>query len=281
VHLGPCCFHHMRFRLLLAVLMTSAACTPRAPVGVVPPVPAPAPSPGARPPADINTAEDLIAAMYNRYGSKWYCNLTFVQKSTYLRPDSTTSRVETWYEALVIPGRLRIDLGEPARGNGVLYRGDSAYSFQGGRMADRRKARNPLLILGFDVYGQPPARTLEQLRAEGINTAVFRADTLNGGHAFVVGAAAGDSTSNQFWIDANRMLFLRLLMTPQGRPTQDIRFEKYVQHDGGWVAEEVRMYSGGRLFFFEEYSNVRVNVRLNDDLFIPEKWTSARHWYQP
>ena len=243
--------------------------------------PDPLPPTRVDPPPDIRSADNLVAAMHNRYDGKWYRTLTFVQKSSFLRPDSTISRVETWYEAGVIPGRLRIDLGEPSRGNGVLYRGDSAYSFQGGAVTDRRVARNPLLILGFDVYGQPPARTLEQLRAEGINTALFRTDTLNGRTVFVVGAAAGDSTSNQFWIDAERMLFLRLLLTSPGRPTQDIRFEKYVSHAGGWVAEEVRMFSAGRLVFLEEYSNVRVNVSLDDALFIPEKWSSAKHWYTP
>lgn len=221
--------------------------------------------------------------MRSRYAGAWYRTLTFVQKSTYLRPDSTASRVETWYEAASIPGRLRIDIGEPARGNGVLYRGDSAYSFQGGRLVDRRISRNPLLILGFDVYGQPPERTLEQLRAEGINVSLLRRDTLNGRDVFVVGAPPGDSTSSQFWIDAGSMLFLRLIVTPggAGRPTQDIRFEKYVRHGGGWVAEEVRIFSAGRLVFLEEYSDVRVDVTLDENLFIPEAWSSATHWYRP
>lgn len=276
----------MRSRLLIGLLVASVACTPRAPAGAgvpVPDTPSPPPPERVEPPPSIRSADDLIAAMYNRYAGTWYRNLTFVQKSTYLRPDSTASRVETWYEAGIIPGRLRIDLGEPSRGNGVLYRGDSAYSFQGGKLVDRRVARNPLLILGFDVYGQSPARTLEQLRAEGINTSMIRADTLYGGNVFVVGAAPGDTTSNQFWIDADRMLFLRLLLTPPGtgRPTQDIRFEKYVQHDGGWVAEEVRMFSAGRLVFLEEYSDVRVNVRLDENLFVPEMWSVAKHWYAP
>jgi hypothetical protein len=276
----------MRSRLLIGVMLASVACTPRAPGGAAIPVPVP-PSlpPPARiePPPDIRSADDLIAAMYNRYAGKWYRNLTFVQTSTYLRPDGTTSRVETWYEAAIIPGRLRIDLGEPSRGNGVLYRSDSAYSFQGGKLVDSRVARNPLLILGFDVYSQLPARTLEQLRAEGIKTSMLRADTLYGGNVFVVGAAPGDTTSNQFWIDAERLLFLRLLLTPPGagRPTQDIRFEKYVQHDGGWVAEEVRMFSAGRLVFLEEYADVRVNVRLDENLFVPELWSVTKHWSAP
>ena len=51
-----------------------------------------------------------------------------------------------------------------------------------------------------------------------------------------------------------------------------------MQHGGGWVAEVVRFLMEGRMFFLEEYSDVRVNVTLDDDLFVPEKWTTVRHW---
>ena len=219
--------------------------------------------------------------MHQRYSASWYRNLTFVQKSTYLRPDGTTSRVETWYEAAALPGRLRIDLGEPSRGNGVLYRSDSAYSMQAGRIADRRITRNPLLILGFDVYAQEPSRTFAQLRAEKFDMTVMRMDTLNGRRMYVVGAGPGNYTTSQFWVDAENMLFTRMIQTDDRNRTQDVRFENYVQHAGGWVAETVRVFMDGKLFFLEEYQNVRVNVVLDDNLFIPERWSTAGHWYQP
>jgi hypothetical protein len=99
---------------------------------------------------------------------------------------------------------------------------------------------------------------------------------------YVVGAMPNDETTNQFWIDADRLLFVRLIQTdPERRRTQDIRFENYKKHGDGWVAEEVKVYTGGRMVFHEEYSNVRVNVDLDEDLFIPEKWSTARHWYKP
>ena len=197
------------------------------------------PPAAARLPA-IVSADQLLDAMHARYARTWYKNLTFVQKSTSLRPDGSTSRVETWYEALEVPARLRIDLGEPSRGNGVLYRGDSVYQFQEGKLVDKRVGRNPLLILGFDVYGQPASRTLEQLGAEHIDTRVLRTDTLYGRRVYVVGAGPGDSTSNQFWVEADRLLFVRLIQSDAARrATRDIRFENYVQHGGGWVAEDV------------------------------------------
>jgi hypothetical protein len=220
--------------------------------------------------------------MRDRYDGKWYRNLTFSQKVTYFRPDGTTLRVDTWYEAGAMPGRLRIDFAEPARANGVVYRADSVYRIQEGRVADRRAGRNPLLLLGFDVYAQPVARTLEQLRAERINIDVLRLDTLSGKRMYVVGAGPTDSISNQFWIEADRMLFVRLIQSDTTRRvTSDIRFENYVQHDGGWVAEKVRIIRGGNTVFQEEYSSVRVNVPLDDDLFVPEKWSAAKDWFKP
>jgi hypothetical protein len=229
----------------------------------------------------IVSADQLLDAMHRRYSGSWYRNLTFVQKSTYLRPDGTTSRVETWYEAGALPGRLRIDLGEPSRGNGVLYRGDSAYAIQGGRIADRRISRNPLLILGFDVYAQAPSTTFDQLKAEKFDLTVMRMDTLDGKRMYVVGAGPGDYRTSQFWIEQDRLLFVRMIQTDPRNRTQDVRFENYVQHAGGWVAETVRVLMDGKLFFLEEYQNVKVNVTLDENLFIPERWSTATHWFTP
>ena len=264
----------MRHVVLIACVLAAAGCSRRAQVGT-------GSSSAASRDVPITSTDQLLDAMHRRYSGKWYRNLTFVQTSTYLRPDGTASRVETWYEAGALPGRLRIDLGETARGNGVLYRNDSLYQVQGGKITDRRAGRNPLLILGFDVYAQTPSKSFDQLKLEGFNLTVLRVDSLDGRRAYVVGAGPRDSTTNQFWIDADRLLFLRMIQTDQRGRTQDIRFEKYVQHAGGWVAEEVRFLMAGRMFFKEAYANVRVNVTLDDALFVPEKWSSAPHWYKP
>lgn len=260
----------MRSLLVAALALLAVGCGRRVQVGTSPIPPA------------IVSADQLVAAMHDRYAGKWYRTLTFVQKSTYLRPDGTPSRVETWYEAGAIPGKLRIDLGELSKGNGVLYRGDSVYQVQGGRVTHRTVGRNILMTLGFDVYAQPVAITLAQLRGERIDVSVLRLDSLYGRRVYVVGAGPTDSTSNQFWVDADRLLFVRLIQSdPERRRTNDIRFEKYVQHAGGWVAEEIRVLAGGRMVFHEEYSNVRVNVPLDEALFIPERWSSATHWHKP
>lgn len=265
----------MRSLLMIATVLTlAAACSRRVQVET---------SPTASSPADpgITSADALFDAMRSRYAGKWYRNVTFVQKSTYLRPDGSASRVETWYEAAALPGRLRIDLGELAKGNGILYRNDSLYQLQEGRVTDRRVGTNPLMVLAFDAYAQPASKSLDQMRRLGFNVGVLHVDSLDGKRMYVVGAGPRDTTTNQFWIEADRLLFTRLIQSDQRGRTQDIRFEKYVQHGGGWIAEVVRFLMDGRMFFLEEYSNVGVNVTLDDNLFVPEKWSTATHWYRP
>lgn len=259
--------------VLLLALVGAAACSRSAAIG------------GTAAPAGIRTdritsADQLLTAMHSAYAGRWYRTLTFVQKTTFMRPDGTPSRVETWYEAGALPGRLRIDLGDIAKGNGVLFRNDSTYQLQGGRVTQKLKGRNILMTLGFDVYAQPVATTIAQLGAEKINLGVLHRDSLDGRPVFVIGAGPRDMTTNQFWVDAERLVFVRLIQTdPQRRRTQDIRFENYVKHGDGWVAERVRFFGDGRLILLEEYSNVRTNVELDPDLFVPEKWATARHWY--
>ena len=262
----------MRAISLIGVALVAGACGRQVMIGSTAPTRS----------GDVTSADQLLEAMRARYDGKWYENLTFVQKSTYLRSDGSVNRVETWYEAMIVPGRLRIDIGEPSRGTGALYRNDSAYVLDRGRVIDRRRDLNPLLVLGFDVYRQPVNKTMAQLRTENINLAVLRTDKLAGRDMYVVGAGPSDSTSNQFWIDAERLLFVRLIQTnPQTKRTTDTRFENYVKHGGGWVAEQVRVLVGGRMVFREEYSKVRANVDIDPEMFVPEKWASAKHWFVP
>src|SRR5690348_7703532 len=74
------------------------------------------------------SGEEVLQRMHDAYAGKWYRTLTFVQKTTRYRGDGTTN-VSTWFESLEhsAPGatRLRIDIGDPSAGNGMLYTADS------------------------------------------------------------------------------------------------------------------------------------------------------------
>jgi hypothetical protein len=207
--------------------------------------------------------------MHDRYAGSWYRTLTFVQTTSFPdRPD------ETWYEAGMIPGRLRIDIAPIENGNAFMFVGDSVYVFRNGQLAGSAAERNLLLTLGFDVYGQPPETTAAHLREANIDLSVVRADTWQGRPVWVVGAAAGDTTSPQFWIEQERLLFVRLIeqqrdpRAPDAPPAiVDIEFNRYERLGGGWIAPEVVIRRNGALMMREVYRDMRADVELPPDLY--------------
>jgi hypothetical protein len=247
---------------------------------------APAPDTSGPPqPVDpgINTTQRLIDAMRDRYNGKWYNTLTFVQTSTFYRPDGSVLRTETWPESAMMPGRLRIDIGNPSIGNAVIYANDTVYQFQQRRLIRREPGNNPLQVLGFDVYHLPPSRTLEILSSLGYDLSTLHRTTYEGQDYYVVGAREGDAKRKQFWIDADRLLLWRVMepwLPTDTVNVREIRFQDYKAHGGGWVAEEVDFLRNGTRYFFEKYRDVRTDVEIDPALFDPRQFTTAKHWYK-
>lgn len=259
-------------RLVAVALLTACA---RA-------TPAPATKPAA---ARITSGETLLAAMHDRYAGKWYRTLTFVQRTTQTPPQGGPDRVSTWYETMSLPGKLRIDQ-DLKGGVGTLYANDSQYVFLNNTRRRAVAGHNPLLVLGFDVYGQPAARSAELLRELGFPMTPLREGTWQDRPVWIVGGAdASDVHSAQLWIDKERLLFVRLLQPFPGDPTktQDIRFDDYVPIGGptapqGWVATRVEAFVDGKRVLLEQYEDVRTDRVVSPDLFEPTKWGTAPHW---
>jgi hypothetical protein len=230
---------------------------------------------------EIRSGADLLRAMHDRYESSWYETLTFTQKSTTYKPDGTSSS-ETWYEALLLPGRLRIDIAPPTSGNGYLLADGKVTIFKDGKESGSRPLVNILLVLGFDVYRQPPQTTADVVKSEGYDLNKIHEETWQGQPAYVVGAATGDLTSKQFWVEKNRLLFLRVIEPSRGDPKKmdDIRFTDYRKLASGWVAARVEVYSENRKVFSEDYSDIQSNIKLDPAVFDPARFNST-HWEKP
>jgi outer membrane lipoprotein-sorting protein len=232
-------------------------------------------------PADIKTGEDVVAAMYKKYAGKWYKTLTFVQKTTTHKPDGTES-AETWYEAMTVPGKLRIDIVPLDKGNGIIFADGKVSSFRDGKLVGSRPFIHPLLVLGFDVYGQPVETTINQIKSLGVDMATVHQDKWQGRDVYVVGAKQGDLTVPQFWVDKKDLLFVRLFQLG-GRDkkiVQETQFNKYVKvKGGGWVSAEVKFYNDGKLATSEDYTDIQTGMALSSDLWDPEKWLTVDKSY--
>jgi len=61
----------------------------------------------------------------------------FVQKTTNIDKDGN-QKVETWYEAMSLPGSLRIDFTPTKDGNGILFTNSQIYVFKNGKVDSNR-----------------------------------------------------------------------------------------------------------------------------------------------
>ena len=80
---------------------------------------------------EYDTPAQVLVAMKNQYAGSWYERMTFVQTTIQYAADGT-SDTTTWFEAMELPGKLRIDIGEPTDENTWLFRNDSIYVFTQG-----------------------------------------------------------------------------------------------------------------------------------------------------
>lgn len=227
---------------------------------------------------EIHTGDALLRAMHDRYQTSWYKTVTFTQKSTTYKTDGTSS-AETWYEAALLPGKLRVDVGPPANGNGFVLVDGNVTIIRGGKIGGNRASVNMLLVLGFDVYCQDPETTIKVVQGEGYDLSKLREDTWEGQPVYVVGADKGDLKARQFWVAKDSLLFVREIEPAHGDASKqdDIRFIHYQPLAGAWIAAGVEVYSDGKKVFSEDYNDIQANVNLAPAVFDPQQFGTT-HW---
>jgi hypothetical protein len=255
----------MKAAIISGALLALAACGGHAP--------APPGLPAGRQPVAPTSGKELLHQMHDAYAGRWYRTLTFVQTTSF-----ADGHKETWYEAAELPGKLRIDIAPLDSGKMSLFRNDSLYAFEHDSLVRSGPFVHPLLVLGFDIYAAEPDSIARKLAALGLDLTKLHADTWQGRPAWVVGAAAGDSVSSQFWIDAERLVFVRLIerrpppaSNPRGPARRvETRFNNYQPLGGGWISPQVVFLVDGQERLREEYHDMKADVQLPAELFSPD-----------
>ena len=218
----------------------------------------------------------LLRQMNKKYQGKWYKTLTFDQQTTRYSEEGEVVSDNVWYEAIEMPNKLAIKFDDMDGGDGMIFRNDSIYQMREGKVAASRVMYHPLLILGFSVYDQPVEKTARELEILGFDLEKAYQRDYNGKKVYVVGALEGDETSNQFWIEKETLLFVRMIQNFGEGRNQDVHFGEYEQLDGGWVATQIKFYTDGKLRILEEYSKVNSPKSLSPDIFDPNKFAQAK-----
>jgi hypothetical protein len=252
---------------LVVSLALTAACSSGTRTASIPAAPLPAaPS--------ITDGRSLLGVMRAKYDTSWYKTLSFTQNNTLYSSRGTTTNSQ-WRQRIAVPGKLRIDYLPVTSRSGVLFDGTRVHTFDNGRAIDARPGINTQLLLTADVYALPLDRSAHVLDSLGFDLTKLRRDTWEGQGAYVVGAAAGDSTTSQFWIDTTRMVPLRIVQNQRLGSRDivtDVRYGKFTELGGLPIATEVVQYRDGRLVFREQRVDVRVNETIPDATFDASKW---------
>jgi hypothetical protein len=152
---------------------------------------------------------------------------------------------------------------------------DRVASFDNGIRVDFRPSVNPLLLLTADVYAAPVASVTRGLDSLSVDQGIIRNDEWEGEPVYVVGAKAGDTTSNQMWVDRNRLRLVRFIQrsrTGERTIVSDIRVRNYKDIQGFEVPTEFLVLRNGRPVWREQYADVRVNEEFLPGTFDQAKW---------
>lgn len=222
------------------------------------------------------TGEAVINKMHERYQTTWYDYLTFKQETIFYN-EGEVERSQWWYEALAVPGKLAIKFDSLDSGTGMIFSQDTQYVFQDNKLVQQAPRVHDLLVLGFDVYGQPPSQTIEQLERRGFDLTKTYETEWQRRPVYVVGATDSTDKSNQFWIDKEHLYFVRLLRQHPGNGTlQETQFNNYEQVGGGWVAPIVLFFRDGKLVLKEIYSDIKAPDSLEPAIFDSVKFQQAQ-----
>jgi hypothetical protein len=266
----------MRSRILLAAFVVSGCSYFQSG-----PSTEPAPSPTTKPATSrsassvrATSSPMLIKAMHDRYDGKYLKTMSFLQNNTAYTTSGQEQKSQ-WYEHIEIPGKLRIAFLPATQKSGLVQIDDKVASFDNGIRVDFRPSVNPLLLLTSDVYAAPVAAITHGLDTLHVDQSSFRDDTWEGQAVYVVGAKAGDTTSNQLWVDRGQLRLVRFIQSQKvGERTtvSDIRVKGYKEIGGFDVPTEFLVYRNGRPVWREEYADVRINEDFPVGTFDQARW---------
>ena len=266
----------MRSRILLAVFAVSG-CSYFQSGGTT----VPAPSPATKPPASrsasgirVTSSSGLIKAMHDRYDGKYLKTMSFLQNNTAYTTTGQEQKSQ-WYEHIEIPGKLRIAFLPASQKSGLVQVDDRVASFDNGIRVDFRPSVNPLLLLTADVYVAPVATIMRELDTLHVDGSILRDDSWDGQPVYVVGAKAGDTTSNQLWVDRDQLRLVRFIQSQKAgeRTTvSDIHVQGYKEIEGFDVPTEFLVIRNGRPVWREEYADVRINGDFPAGTFNQATW---------
>jgi len=202
------------------------------------------------------TGREVIKSVHKRYYQASCKVYTFSQRNTHYKADTISGHSE-WHEAIDFPDKFRIDFGDKANGNFVIFKKDSVFNYKKGELVKTRSDSSTLLLLLGGMFFRNMEDVLGRMRAAHYNLNVLSVQNWNGKDTYVIGAKEKDLRSNQVWIDKKTLQVMRIIEKMNDEETMDMRFEAHQDWCKGYVETRVSFRRNGVLEQVEEYYDIK------------------------
>lgn len=219
--------------------------------------------------ATPKTGADVLGRLYKKYKQGPCKAYTFSQKNTHYRNDSVIGQSE-WYESIEFPDKFRINFGDTAQGNFVVFKNDSSYNYRNFQLKKSSYNSNTLLLLLGGMYYREFNDVISRLEKEQYNTKIVSTQKWRKEEVDVIGALAGDTLSNQIWVSKKQNRVVRIIEKWDESRTMDMTFDAYQKHCKGYVETKVTFKSNGKVEQVEEYYNIKTVGVFPDEVFNPK-----------
>ncbi len=222
----------------------------------------------------ILNGEDVIRAMHAKYEGNWFRNMSLKQHIIRYNPDGSVRSDNMMTEQLKLPGTVRGNTLPMEDGNSEIFKDNTYHIFEGGKLIRKMKYIHGVLILGFDVYLQDPEITISLLKEDGVDFTKMHETVWQDKEVWVVGTDADDLTVNQFWIEKERLVVVRLFKKSTRNPdlVNEIQFNKLKPLGDGWVAGELIFKLNGKMYIHETYVEFKIEEGFADKIFDVENF---------
>jgi hypothetical protein len=217
--------------------------------------------------ADNTSSRGVLQSMYNRYHGVWHKSLKFNQTTARYRNDGLV-KSDTWYETIVYPDILRIDIGAEKSSTGIIFRNDSTYSFRDNKVVRSIKNENELIFFLGGMYFMPLDKVYEHFADLHYDLSKFHASTWKGKPVYVIGADKDDEKVNQLWIDQEKMVAVRFIKYDNNTKEEGF-FEDQIALKKAWSETKCRFYINDKILQVESYHNVVADPQVDMTLFNP------------
>lgn len=170
------------------------------------------------------------------------------------------------------PYELRIDVDSVNGGNKTIYKKDSTYRIRNHKLFRTTTEPNPFIFFLGGMYMLPVDSAKSILIRNGYDLSLGSSTNWNGRKTLIAGATSDkDSTHNQFWVDAENLYIVRILLNSGGK-LLDARLSDHVKLAKGWSETFVKFYRDGQLLQTEKYRDLAPDANLSDATFDVSKF---------